>query len=112
MVRKRPWFDSRPEHMEDSKIKVIRDALEERGVPSKEIEETVEALKMKAKQEKEKEEQEQQKREHELELERQREVNARIQLAQLLINMSVKEYEERVKEWNRPMNRLKRFFDL
>lgn len=90
--------------MNDEKIKIIADALEEQGVPAKEIEETVEALKMKAKLEKEKKEQEEQEAEA-LELERQREETG-------LLALALEEYKENMKEWNRPVNRLKRFFDL
>lgn len=98
--------------MDDNKIKVIRDALEERGIPLEEIQETIEALKLKAKKDQQAREQEQQKREVELELQRQRQVNIRIQLAQTLLDQSLREYEQRLKEWNRPINKLKRFFDL
>lgn len=97
--------------MNDEKIKIIADALEEQGVPAKEIEETVEALKMKEKLEKEKKEQKERDAEA-LELVRQRDEAARTELVAGLLTLAIEEYKEKMKEWNRPVNRLKRFFDF
>jgi len=94
--------------MKEDKVKVIRDILEEKNISSEDVNEVVSALD-KVRQEKEEAE-----REFARTYDRiQAEVEAsRLNALNTILQVALKVGEEREKEYNRPVNRLKRFFDI
>lgn len=91
--------------MKKDKIKVIKDILEERGISSDDINETVAALE---KEQQEREKAEKEEREREDAQMRDRIEEARLNAISTILQVAVKMDEE----YNRPINRLKRFFDI